>query len=84
KLFGICINSTYGKIDSLFQIFNLIFDSDAEVIDAKRALVAARYDGLYAQYRILNGLGQLVKSFDKEWPKESQVTIGSLVESEKQ
>jgi adhesin transport system outer membrane protein len=80
-----------GTIDAYTKQFNLgkrtlldVLDSEAEVIDAKRALVAARYDGLYAQYRILNGLGQLVKSFDKEWPKESQVTIGSHVESEKQ
>ncbi|MDO8945607.1 MAG: TolC family outer membrane protein [Desulfocapsaceae bacterium] len=85
------VDFSIGTIDAYTKQFNLgkrtlldVLDSDAEVIDAKRALVAARYDGLYAQYRILNGLGQLVKSFDKEWPKESQVTIGSLVESEKQ
>ncbi|MBU0664834.1 MAG: TolC family outer membrane protein [Proteobacteria bacterium] len=67
--------------DSYTKQFNLgkrtlldVLDSEAEVIDAKRALVEARHDGLYAQYRILNGLGQLVKSFDKEWPKESQVS----------
>ncbi len=85
------VDFSTGTIDAYTKQFNLgkrtlldVLDSEAEVIDAKRALVAAKYDGLYAQYRILNGLGQLVKSFDKEWPKESQVTIGSLVESEKQ
>ncbi|AGF78298.1 type I secretion outer membrane protein, TolC family [Desulfocapsa sulfexigens DSM 10523] len=80
-----------GTADAYTKQFNLgkrtlldVLDSEAEVIDAKRALVEARYDGLYAQYRILNGLGQLVKSFDKEWPEESQVSIGPLVVSEKQ
>lgn len=85
------VDFSTGTADAYTKQFNLgkrtlldVLDSEAEVIDAKRALVTARYDGLYSQYRILNGLGQLVKSFDKEWPKESQVTIGSLVESEKQ
>ena len=61
-----------------------VLDTEAEVIDAKRSLVAARYDGIYAQYRILNGLGQLVKSFELEWPKESQVNVEPLVVSDKQ
>lgn len=50
-----------------------VLDTEAEVIDAKQTLVEADYNGLYAQYRILNGLGMLVKSFDLEWPKEAQV-----------
>lgn len=59
-----------------------VLDTEAEVIDAKRSLVNAKYDGLYAQYRILNGLGQLVKAFELEWPQESQVDIQPLVVSE--
>ena len=50
-----------------------VLDTEAEVIDAKQTLVEADYNGLYAQYRILGGLGMLVKSFDLEWPKEAQV-----------
>ena len=61
-----------------------VLDTEAEVIDAKRSLVTAKYDGLFAQYRILNGLGQLVKSFELEWPKESQVNVEPLVVSDKQ
>lgn len=50
-----------------------VLDTEAEVIDARQALVEADYNGLYSQYRILNGLGSLVKSFELEWPKEAQV-----------
>lgn len=74
------VASTTETAASYTKQFNLgkrtlldVLDTEAEVIDAKRALVEARYDGLYAQYRILNGLGLLVKSFDLQWPKESQV-----------
>jgi adhesin transport system outer membrane protein len=74
------VASTVETADSYTQQFNIskrtlldVLDTEAEVIDAKRALVEARTDGLFAQYRILNGLGQLVKSFELEWPKESQV-----------
>lgn len=74
------VASTTDTAASYTKQFNLgkrtlldVLDTEAEVIDAKRALVEARYDGLYAQYRILNGLGLLVKSFDLQWPEESQV-----------
>jgi len=74
------VASTTETASSYTKQFNLgkrtlldVLDTEAEVIDAKQALVTASYDGMYAQYRILNGLGQLVKSFDLEWPKESQV-----------
>jgi adhesin transport system outer membrane protein len=74
------VASTTETSSSYTKQFNLgkrtlldVLDTEAEVIDAKQALVEASYDGLFAQYRILSGLGQLVKSFDLEWPKESQV-----------
>ena len=74
------VTSTQETAESYLKQFNLgkrtlldVLDTEAEVIDAKQALVDARYDGLYSQYRILNGLGSLVKSFDLQWPKESQV-----------
>ncbi len=74
------VDSITGTADSYVKQFSLgkrtlldVLDTEAEVIDAKRSLVEARYDLLHAQYRILNGLGRLVKSFNQEWPKESQV-----------
>lgn len=74
------VASTVNTASSFTQQFNLgkrtlldVLDTEAEVIDAKEALVEAQYDGIYAQYRILNGLGRLVKSFNLEWPKESHV-----------
>lgn len=74
------VASTQDTSASYLKQFNLgkrtlldVLDTEAEVIDAKQSLVEARYDGLYAQYRILNGLGQLVQAFDLQWPKESKV-----------
>jgi outer membrane protein, adhesin transport system len=74
------VASTTETADSYTKQFNLgkrtlldVLDTEAEVIDAKQALVEATYDGMYAQYRVLNGLGQLVKSFDLQWPEESRV-----------
>ena len=74
------VASTTETAGSYTKQFNLgkrtlldVLDTEAEVIDAKQALVEASYNGLYAQYRILNGMGQLVKSFDLQWPKESLI-----------
>jgi outer membrane protein, adhesin transport system len=74
------VASTAETAEAYTQQFNIgkrtlldVLDTEAEVIDAKRALVEARADGAFAQYRILNGLGKLVESFDLEWPEESQV-----------
>jgi adhesin transport system outer membrane protein len=82
---------TQKTLDAYNQQFGIgkrtlldVLDTEAEVIDAKRALATAKYDSLFAQYRILNGLGQLVKSFDLKWPDESKVDIEPLVVSEKQ
>jgi outer membrane protein, adhesin transport system len=74
------VGATKETADSYTKQFNIgkrslldVLDTEAEVINAKQALVDARFDELYAQYRILNGLGRLVKSFDLKWPEESQV-----------
>ncbi|WP_240191639.1 TolC family outer membrane protein [Desulfoprunum benzoelyticum] len=50
-----------------------VLDTEAEAIDARRDLINASYDGLYSQYRILNGTGGLVHSFGLKWPEESIV-----------
>lgn len=84
------VTSTTDTSGSYTQQFDLgkrtlldVLDTEAEVIDAKRALVEAKYDGLYAQYRILNGLGQLVNSFELKWPEESQVSGDNNVKEDK-
>lgn len=48
-----------------------VLDSEAERIDSIQQLITAEYEGLYAQYRILNGTGQLVHALNLEWPQEA-------------
>ncbi|WP_035247747.1 TolC family outer membrane protein [Desulfogranum mediterraneum] len=48
-----------------------VLDSEAERIDSLQQLIVARYDGLYAQYRILNGTGRIVHALDLQWPEEA-------------
>lgn len=74
------VTATTETAASYTKQFNLgkrtlldVLDTEAEVIDARQALVEAEFNGLYSQYRILNGLGKLAKSFDLEWPKEARV-----------
>jgi adhesin transport system outer membrane protein len=50
-----------------------VLDAEAERIDAARQLVTTEYDGLYAQYRILNGIGKLIPALQLELPKEGFV-----------
>ena len=50
-----------------------VLDSEAERIDANKELIDSQFDGLFAQYRLLNGMGWLVHSLDLKWPEESYV-----------
>ncbi len=50
-----------------------VLNSEAELIDAKKDLVENDYDGHIAQYRILNGMGELVHALDLKLPEESLV-----------
>ena len=50
-----------------------VLDAEAERIDSARQLVTAEYEGLYSQYRILNGTGKLVPSLNLLWPTEGSV-----------
>jgi len=88
------VTATTDTAKSYTEQFNIgkrtlldVLDTEAEVIDAKRALVEAKYDGLLAEYRVLNGLGKLVHSFDLEWPAEAKVDeendAGKVNEKEK-
>ena len=84
------VTATTDTARSYTDQFNLgkrtlldVLDTEAEVIDAKKSLVEARYDGLLAQYRVLNGLGKLVHSFDLQWPEESIVSEDERAEEAK-
>jgi adhesin transport system outer membrane protein len=50
-----------------------VLDSEAERIDANKQLIDSQYDGLIAQYRLINGMGWLVHGLDLKWPEESYV-----------
>lgn len=74
------VRATYATAEAYTKQFNLgkrtlldVLDTEAELINAKKDLANARYDGLYAQYRIFNGTGQLVSALSLEWPEESRV-----------
>jgi adhesin transport system outer membrane protein len=49
-----------------------VLDINAELINAKIDLVNAIYDEVYAQYKILNRLGNLTHSMGLPWPEESK------------
>lgn len=73
------VSATVATAASYTKQFNLgkrtlldVLDTEAEVIDARKNLVTARYDGLLAQYRILNGIGSLIKAMDLQMPEESK------------
>ncbi|WP_136808829.1 TolC family outer membrane protein [Desulfosediminicola flagellatus] len=74
------VESSTATVESYAKQFDLgkrtlldVLDSEAEVVEAKRDLIDATYDGLYAQYRILNGMGGLVGALGLELPEESKV-----------
>ena len=48
-----------------------VLDTEAEVINAKKDLIKTKYDGLYAQCRVLNGTGNLVHALGLKWPDEN-------------
>lgn len=50
-----------------------VLDAEAERIDSARQLIGAEHEGLFAQYRILNGTGKLIPSLNLQWPTEGAV-----------
>jgi outer membrane protein, adhesin transport system len=48
-----------------------VLDSEAEWFEASRAHTNAAYDGLFAQYRILAGMGALLENLGVELPAEA-------------
>jgi adhesin transport system outer membrane protein len=59
-----------------------VLDIEAELINAKLDLVNSQYNKIYAQYRILGGIGQLVQTLGLEWPAESMVEEDSPMEEQ--
>lgn len=49
-----------------------VLDTEAEAIDAKQNLIDVEYDGLYAQFRILNSMGSLVNTFGVQLPEAAK------------
>jgi adhesin transport system outer membrane protein len=73
------VQSSSATADAYKKQFDLgkrtlldVLDTEAELINAKKDMVNATYDGLYAQYRILNGIGTLVPSMGLPWPEGSE------------
>jgi adhesin transport system outer membrane protein len=50
-----------------------VLDTKAEFINAKKDLTDATYARLYAQCRILSGIGSLVHSLELEWPDDNNL-----------
>ena len=50
-----------------------VLDTQAENINAKSSLVKARYDKIYAEYRVLSGMGKFAKALGLQWPTESRL-----------
>lgn len=50
-----------------------VLDAEAERINARKDLIGEEFNGNYAEYRILTGIGQLLPSFGLAWPKEGEV-----------
>ncbi len=72
--FSIATAKSYAQQFNLGQRSLLdVLNTEAEMISSQQQVVEATYDGLYAQYRILNGMGGLVHSLGLEWPKEAIV-----------
>ncbi len=50
-----------------------VLNAQAEQIESSKQLTTAEYEGLYAQYRILNGTGALTSALKLNLPKEGDV-----------
>jgi len=54
------------------SMFDLL-DTQAEHINAKASLVNAKYDKMYSEYRLLNGISQLIPFLGLQLPEQSLV-----------
>lgn len=60
-------------------MFDLL-DQQAEHINARASLVNAKYDKLYSEYRILNGMSQLIPFLGLQLPEQSLVVTAKGAE----
>jgi adhesin transport system outer membrane protein len=60
-------------------MFDLL-DTQAELINAKASLVNAKYDRLYSEYRILNGMSQLIPYLGLQLPEQSLVVTAKTAQ----
>lgn len=74
------VKSTENTRDAYQKQFNIgqrtlldVLDTETEVFDAKRAYLDAQYDGLFAKYRILNGMGRMVTSVGVNLPPQTKL-----------
>jgi adhesin transport system outer membrane protein len=58
------------------SMFDLL-DTQAEYINAKVRLLEARYDKMYSEYRILNGMGKLIPALGLPLPEQGLVTASN-------
>lgn len=74
------VDSSEKSRDAYQQQFSLgqrtlldLLDSENEVFSARKSLVNAQYDQLFAMYRILNSTGSLLQSLQVGLPEAAQV-----------
>jgi adhesin transport system outer membrane protein len=58
-------------------MFDLL-DTQAEYINAKASLANAKYDKMYSEYRILNGMAQLIPFLGLQLPDQSRVVTANI------
>jgi len=55
-----------------------LLDTQAEHINAKASLANAKYDKMYSEYRILNGMAQLIPFLGLQLPDQSRVVTAKI------
>lgn len=50
-----------------------VLDAEAERIEARQELIDSEYDGLFADFRLLNSMGNMVHTLGLKWPEEAYV-----------
>jgi len=60
-----------------------VLNTEAEAISAIKERLNTEYDLLYNQYRVLNGMGQLVNGLGAEYPQESRVEESQIEQNDK-
>lgn len=82
--FKLHVESSEKSRDAYQQQFSLgqrtlldLLDSENEVFVSRTALVNAQYDQLFAMYRILNSMGNLLEGLDVALPEASKTVTAS-------